>query len=154
MIRCCLFFLKIKTILRIKFAKKCEMKYGNPIYNQQSDIYELNPLNELDTSIKNKAAFYLIIGVSDEILYVGIDVNGRTRLRQHLIKNDNLNGKNSHTSSKIKEVYDYLIAQKDKPKKIYYKAIKIQSTDIRETVEHIMIAYYKKKGQCKWNKRT
>lgn len=136
-------------------AEMLEVTYSIPPQLVKG-LYSLNATNKIKDFVKRedstkktfKGHSYLYFIIADnKVMYVGIDDDATTRLKQHLIKNDAY----PNTSSKINKVFEHL--QNNNVNKLNYKVIKIKHWYYKELIEHLMIVYFTSKQQAEWNTR-
>jgi predicted GIY-YIG superfamily endonuclease len=141
---------KIKRAIR---HRKHTLYYGDP--KNSNGVYCLNCLNLNDFDIEtNVNGIYAIFDDTYHVYYIGIGQNLRSRLMQHLIKNNNLNGTSSKTHSKIGCVYELLMQRKKegKPLAINYSFVKTKKY-VNRDIEGRLIDYFTAKNQAEWNKK-
>jgi hypothetical protein len=131
-------------------------------YDNVNDVYKLtltSDSSQIKALSSNDNIYVLIDSEEDKILYIGKSVakDIDSRLAEHLLKNEKADGTKSGTSSKIKEVYTYLMEQVEKEKvpKIRYYTFEVVPKKLYAAVEGHLINYLKEvRKQAKWNIRN
>jgi len=155
-----------KFIRNIDYSKCVTLKYEGDekllYHDKDNDVYKLKLTSDsssINALSSNDNIYVLIDSEEDKILYIGKslakDIN--SRLIEHLLKNEKADGTKSSTSSKIKEVYTYLMEQveNDKIPKIRFYTFEVVPKKLYAAVEGHLINYLKEvKKQAEWNIRN